>query len=162
MPSESCAAVDNFLRDVDEQISCKTGLDSVNRELRGHIEEKAELYMEYGVEEKEAYRRAVRDMGAPDVVGMELNKHHRLRTAVPLLAVILLLMAVGVTGEVLRDGIEWSLYDILREISDKRYYLWGLLVLFVVMRFGYPFLLKHTKGICILFLGICLFLADCM
>ena len=124
MPSESCTAVDNFLQDVDEQISCKTGLDSVNRELRGHIEEKAELYMEYGVEEKEAYRRAVRDMGAPDVVGMELNKHHRLRTAVPLLAVILLLMAVGVAGEVLRDRM---------------------------------FLLKHTKGICVLFLGICLF-----
>ena len=157
MPSESCTAVDNFLQDVDEQISCKTGLDSVNRELRGHIEEKAELYMEYGVEEKEAYRRAVRDMGAPDVVGMELNKHHRLRTAVPLLAVILLLMAVGVAGEVLRDRIEWSLYDILYEISDKRYFLWGLLVLFLVTRFGYPFLLKHTKGICVLFLGICLF-----
>ena len=52
MPSESCTAVDNFLRDVDEQISCKTGLDSVNRELRGHIEEKAELYMEYGVEKR--------------------------------------------------------------------------------------------------------------
>lgn len=156
MPSESCTAVDNFLQDVDEQISCKTGLDSVNRELRGHIEEKAELYMEYGVEEKEAYRRAVRDMGAPDVVGMELNKHHRLRTAVPLLAVILLLMAVGVAGEVLRDGIEWSLYDILYEISDKRYFLWGLLVLFLVTRFGYPFLLKHTKGICVLFLIVCL------
>ena len=67
MPSETYEAVENFLKDVDEQISCKIGLDSVNRELRGHIEDKAALYMEYGVEEKEAYRRSVRDMGAADV-----------------------------------------------------------------------------------------------
>ena len=62
--SERFERVENYLKDVDEQISCKIGLDSVNRELRGHIEDKAAFYMEYGVEEKEAYRRSVRDMGA--------------------------------------------------------------------------------------------------
>lgn len=155
MPSESFETVENYLKDVDEQISCKIGLDSVNRELRGHIEDKAALYMEYGVEEKEAYRRSVRDMGAADVVGLELNKHHRLRMAAPLLVLILVLMAVGVAGELLRDGMEWNLPGILYEISDKRHYLWGLLVLFLVMRFGYPFLLKHTRGMCMLFLVVC-------
>ena len=155
MPSESFERVENYLKDVDEQISCKIGLDSVNRELRGHIEDKAAFYMEYGVEEKEAYRRSVRDMGAPDVVGMELNKRHRLRIAKPLLVLILVLMAVGAAGELLRDGMEWNLSGILFEISDKRHYLWGLLVLFLVMRFGYPFLLKHARGMCVIFIAVC-------
>lgn len=155
MLSESFERVENYLKDVDEQISCKIGLDSVNRELRGHIEDKAAFYMEYGVEEKEAYRRSVRDMGAPDVVGMELNKRHRLRIAKPLLVLILVLMAVGAAGELLRDGMEWNLSGILFEISDKRHYLWGLLVLFLVMRFGYPFLLKHARGMCVFFIVVC-------
>lgn len=155
MPSESFERVENYLKDVDEQISCKIGLDSVNRELRGHIEDKAAFYMEYGVEEKEAYRRSVRDMGAPDVVGMELNKRHRLRIAKPLLVLILVLMAVGAAGELLRDGMEWNLSGILFEISDKRHYLWGLLVLFLVMRFGYLFLLKHARGMCVIFIVVC-------
>ena len=148
MPSESFETVENYLKDVDEQISCKIGLESVNNELRGHIEDKAALYMEYGLEEQEAYRRAVRDMGAADVVGMELNKHHRLRTAKPLLAVILVLMILGVTGQTFARGIG----------LENTYYLVGLLVLAAVMWFGYPFLLKHTKMICGLFLAACLVL----
>ena len=156
MLSESFERVENYLKDVDEQISCKIGLDSVNRELRGHIEDKAAFYMEYGVEEKEAYRRSVRDMGAPDVVGMELNKRHRLRIAKPLLVLILVLMAVGADGRIAAEsGKEWNLSGILFEISDKRHYLWGLLVLFLVTRFGYPFLLKHARGMCVFFLAVC-------
>ena len=106
MPSETYGIVEAYLKDVDDQISCKLGLSSVNEELRGHIEDKTALYMEYGLDREEACRRAVRDMGAPDVVGMELNKRRRLRTAKPLLFVVLALMAVGLTGELLRHGLD--------------------------------------------------------
>ena len=155
MPSETCDAVENFLRDVDDQISCKLGLDSVNEELRAHIEDKMELYQEYGLDGDEACRRAIRDMGAPDVVGLELNQSHRLRTAKPLLFVILALMLAGFAGELLRlgvswnQGIYWTLADTISDVLYLKYYFWGLLALFVTARFGYPFLLKHTKGVCI-------------
>ena len=108
LPSETYDAVENFLRDVDDQISCKLGLDSVNEELRAHIEDKMELYQEYGLDGDEACRRAIRDMGAPDVVGLELNQSHRLRTAKPLLFVILALMLAGFAGELLRLGVSWN------------------------------------------------------
>ena len=155
MPSETYDAVENFLRDVDDQISCKLGLDSVNEELRAHIEDKMELYQEYGLDGDEACRRAIRDMGAPDVVGLELNQSHRLRTAKPLLFVILALMLAGFAGELLRlgvswnQGIYWTLADTISDVLYLKYYFWGLLALFVTARFGYPFLLKHTKGVCI-------------
>ena len=157
MPSETYGIVEAYLKDVDDQISCKLGLSSVNEELRGHIEDKTALYMEYGLDREEACRRAVRDMGAPDVVGMELNKRRRLRTAKPLLFVVLALMAVGLTGELLRSAAGRSMSDIILEAAGQRYYLWGLLVLFLVARFGYPFLLRHTKGVCVFFLAVCAF-----
>ena len=149
MPSETCDAVENFLRDVDDQISCKLGLDSVNEELRAHIEDRMEFYQEYGLDGEEACRRAIRDMGAPDVVGLELNQSHRLRTAKPLIFVILALMLTGFAGEMLRLGISWTLADTISDVLYFKYYFWGLLALFVTARFGYPFLLKHTKGVCI-------------
>ena len=159
--TESCERheeVENFLRDVDDQISCKIGLSEVNEELRGHIEDKAELYMEYGLEEKEAYRRSIRDMGAADVVGLELNRQHRLRTATPLLVLVLALCVLGLAGEVLRNGLEFSLFGAIWAVRDYFYYVWGLLVLFLVTRFGYPILLKHTKAVCVTFLSVLLFL----
>lgn len=161
MLTEACEtneAVENFLKDVDDQISCKIGLSEVNAELRGHIEDKAELYMEYGLEEKEAYRRSIRDMGAADVVGLELNRQHRLRTAMPLLAVILALCVLGLAGEVLRNGLEVSLFGVIWAVREYFYFAWGLLVLFLVTRFGYPILLKHTKTVCVAFLSALLLL----
>lgn len=159
MPSETYEAVENFLKDVDEQISCKLGLESVNEELRGHIEDKAFLYMEYGLEEKEAYKRSVRDMGAADVIGMELNKHHRLRLAKPLLILILLLMAVGITGGILEQQEAISEFGPFFAVEANFYYLWALAVMLVLMFRGYPLLLKHTKLVCGLFLAILLSVA---
>ena len=65
MPSETCDAVENFLRDVDDQISCKLGLDSVNEELRAHIEDKMELYQEYGLDREEALPEGHSGYGSP-------------------------------------------------------------------------------------------------
>lgn len=155
---ETNEAVENFLKDVDDQISCKIGLSEVNAELRGHIEDKAELYMEYGMEEKEAYRRSIRDMGAADVVGLELNRQHRLRTAMPLLVLILALCVLGLFGKVMSTGLKFDLYGVTWIIQYCSYYVWGLLVLFLVIRFGYPILLKHTKAVCAAFLSVLLLL----
>ena len=146
MPSETYDAVENFLRDVDDQISCKLGLDSVNEELRAHIEDRMELYQEYGLDGDEACRRAIRDMGAPDVVGMELNQSHRLRTAKPLLFVILALMLAGFAGEMLRLGGYWNLADTISDVLYLKYYFWGLLALFVTARFGYPLPAEAHEG----------------
>ena len=77
--------MDLFLETVDEQIACRLCHAEINEELRGHIEDKAEDYRGYGLSEEEALGRAIRDMGEPDVIGMELNRQHRIRTPWPLL-----------------------------------------------------------------------------
>ena len=49
MRSEQQEKLLHFLEDVDEQISYRPVHAAVNEELRAHVEDKAEVYMEYGV-----------------------------------------------------------------------------------------------------------------
>ena len=139
--------IDAFLEAVDEQIACKLCHEEINEELRGHIEDKAEDYRTYGMTEEEALSRAVRDMGEPDVIGMELNRQHRVRTPWPLLGIIGLLLVIGFAELAAFEGGWSNLLDLAYSLSDGTYYLWGLVLLLLVMYQGYPFLLKHAGAV---------------
>ncbi len=144
MRSEQQERLERFLEDVDEQISYRPIHAAVNEELRAHVEDKAEVYMEYGVEEDEAYDKAIRDMGDASVIGIEMNATHHIRMAKPLLFSLLGLLCLGIIGNFVDRGFS------LWEISYNGYFLWGLIVLMLVALYGYPLLLKHTGKILIL------------
>lgn len=148
MRIESQKMIDEFLEDVDEQIQYKPMHAAVNEELRAHMEDKTEAYMEYGVDETEACKRAVRDMGDASALGIELNEAHHLRLAKPLLAVILVLVLLGIIRNVANYGIVYTFFSL-----RNSYFVCGLVVLAVVLVKGYPFLLKHAKGLLALFVG---------
>ncbi len=138
--------LDHFLADVDEQIRYRPMHAAVNEELRAHVEDKAETYMEYGVEEEEAFRRAVREMGDASAIGIQMNEAHHLRTAKPLLAMLLVLMGIGMLGNFITCGFDWITWE------EQLYILWGIFVLVLVTGYGYPLLLKHTGKALVLFL----------
>ncbi len=139
--------IDLFLETVDEQIACRLCHAEINEELRGHIEDKVEDYRGYGLSEEEALGRAIRDMGEPDVIGMELNRQHRIRTPWPLLGIIGLLLVIEL-GELVAFGGNWnSLSDLAYSLSDGTCYIWGLGLLLMMMYQGYPFLLKHAGAV---------------
>lgn len=144
MRSEQEEKLERFLEDVDEQISYRPIHAAVNEELRAHVEDKVEVYMDYGVKEDEAYDKAIRDMGDASVIGIQMNETHHLRIAKPLLFSLLGLMCLGVIGNFVDRGFS------LWEIPYNGYFLWGLFVLILVAWYGYPFLLKHTGKILIL------------
>lgn len=147
MRSEQQERLERFLQDVDEQISYRPIHAAVNEELRAHVEDKAEIYMGYGVEEDEAYTKAIRDMGDASVIGIQMNEAHHLRIAKPLLFSLLGLICVGIIGNFVARGFS------VEEIFYNGYFLWGLFVLMLVAWYGYPFLLKHTGKI-LLFLFV--------
>ena len=126
MRSEQQERLERFLEDVDEQISYRPIHAALNEELRAHVEDKAEVYMEYGVEEDEAYDKAIRDMGDASVIGIEMNAAHHIRMAKPLLFSLLGLLCLGVIGNFVDRGFS------LWEISYNGYFLWGLIVLMLV------------------------------
>ena len=151
--------IGQFLEDVDAQIACRLSHAAVNEELRAHIEDKAEVYLEYGLEEEEAYIRAIRDMGDADVIGIAMNRQHRLRTAKPLLLVVIALMIAGIAGNLVLAGGIRDFRDAAWAVQDNFYYIWGGAVLAVTIKYGFWFLLKHAKKAVALFLTLCILVA---
>jgi len=149
--TERIEVLEQFLEDVNEQIRYQPMHAAVDEELRGHVEDKALLYMEYGVEEPEAYKRAVRDMGDASALGIQMNQAHHLRIANPLLILILFLSIVL--------GLGGNIFDWHGLKFDDLYFVWGIFVLFATMLYGYPLLLKNTGTLVWVFTAGCIGMA---
>lgn len=66
-----------FLEKVCNQIKYKPIVNDISEELRTHINEQKENYIEYGLNEAEAEARAVENMGDGEEIGKKLNKIHK-------------------------------------------------------------------------------------
>lgn len=67
----------NYIEILSGQIRCKRAVPLVTRELEGHIEEQKEAFMAEGMTEREAEEAAVREMGDPVEVGVDMDRIHR-------------------------------------------------------------------------------------
>lgn len=68
---------EDFIGSVTEQIRCVRARDGIARELSDHITDQAEAYEAMGEVHEDAVNRAVREMGDPVEVGVELDRIHR-------------------------------------------------------------------------------------
>lgn len=66
-----------YLEKVTAQMRCKKAREPVAWELKQHIEEQAEKYKEFGLDEESAKERAVAQMGDPIQVGTDMDRIHR-------------------------------------------------------------------------------------
>ncbi len=69
--------IEDYLSELRDQIRDRYAKVYVTEEIRTHIEEQAEAYQKSGLDSKEAYSKAVEDMGDPVIVGADLDKIHR-------------------------------------------------------------------------------------
>lgn len=69
--------MEEYIRSVTEQIRCVKAREGVARELSDHIEDQAAAYEAAGDAHEAAVGRAVREMGDPVEVGVELDRIHR-------------------------------------------------------------------------------------
>lgn len=72
--------MEEFIRSVTEQIRCVRARNGVAKELSDHIEDQTAAYEEAGESHEDAVKRAVREMGDPVEVGVELDRIHRPQT----------------------------------------------------------------------------------
>ncbi|WP_167957518.1 FtsW/RodA/SpoVE family cell cycle protein [Anaerosporobacter faecicola] len=89
--------IEQYLKTVTEQIRCDKAKDMVARELMDHINDQKEVYIEEGIVEEEAYKKAVNEMGDPVEVGIALDRIHRPKMDVTMLILVLILSLVGTT-----------------------------------------------------------------
>lgn len=127
--------VNHFLSKVSEQVKCKAVRADIENELRDHIEDSVNQHLEEGAGEEKAYESAVKQMGDPTMIGIELNKTHSIQNA------YLFYILVGIS--VLFGIISNFYYGYNLEYST--YFLWGLIVLFGVVTFGYYMIAKYTR-----------------
>lgn len=86
--------IKEYLKNVCEQIRWKTAHESVSQELENHIMDQKDAYVREGLDEEVATDMAIKQMGDPISIGMQLDRTHRPKPewSIILLTGILLLM----------------------------------------------------------------------
>ncbi len=85
-----------YLKILSEQIRCQKARPMVVKELMQHMEDQKLAYTGEGMTAKEAEQEAVRQMGDPVRVGMELDRIHRPQLEWRILGVVLILSMIGI------------------------------------------------------------------
>ena len=87
--------ISRFLDDVCEQIKYKNTHEHVSEELQCHIGELTDKYIENGMDEIEAVKKAVKQMGNPVDIGKKLDKIHRPKTEWSIISLIGVMILIG-------------------------------------------------------------------
>ncbi len=133
--------LDLFLDDVIEQIQYKPIRDEIKEELAAHIEDKKAEYVLGGMEESNAWNKAIENMGDAVEIGAHLNSVRKVQSNHLTVILIIALIVIGILGNI-RVGIA-SNSEI--SFSDFFYYLYGIIIFLTVYYFGYENIVKHIK-----------------
>jgi len=87
--------VSDFLNKVCGEIKYNGAHKSISEELRGHIYEIMENYIEGGMDEDRAAQKSIEQMGNPMDIGKKLNKAHRPKTEWSIISLITAMILIG-------------------------------------------------------------------
>ena len=168
--------IKDFLNSVCEQIRYKPIRESISEELKNHIEEIKENYMQEGLQEDLAEGEAIKQMGDSVEIGKKLNKIHRPKLDWKLVLIIGVLICFGfliawikttntvTTGEQLNYMLKFMVAFVIGIIASifiyffdytklkkysKYFYLLATIIIIVTLLFG-----AHINGIPYLSLGL--------
>lgn len=85
-----------YAHTVCSQIRWKKAHDAVSEEIRNHLMDQRDAYMQEGAKEEEATDRAIAEMGDPVGVGARLDRIHRPRPQWGMLLLTLVLVLLGI------------------------------------------------------------------
>lgn len=135
---------EDFISNVTEQIRCVRARDGIARELSDHITDQAAAYEEAGEAHEDAVERAVREMGDPVEVGVELDRIHRPQIDYKLIAMAFLFHIAGAF-------LLWKVSDVSLNPQNIAKQCVVLLLSFGVMTgmyfLDYSFIARYAYGI---------------
>ena len=149
--------MEEYLKILSEQIRYKKALPEIEAEIRCHIQDQAEANMAEGMEEEEAMRLAVQDMGDPVDTGVKLDRIHRPKMAWDLVALIAVVSIISIAVHI---TIGLGAQEIAQRtqkgymISAAAYIGVGFLAMLLVYRLDYSILAGREKLSAILFLAV--------
>lgn len=139
--------IKEFLDNVCEQIKYKPIRNEICEELKNHIEEQKENYIEEGFKEELAEEKAIEQMGNAEIIGKKLNRIHRPKIDWKLLLIILIMLSFGFIIAFTRannyDMLENELYSniIFKYIS---FIILGLVFSFIIYFIDYKKVCKYS------------------
>lgn len=135
---------EEYLRLCTGQVRCRAMRSEIQKELLAHIEDQKEAYMAGGMEETEAERMAVEQMGDPLETGAALDRIHRPKMNRKALGAILLLAGFGFLMQVaFREDIGSS-YTLINYIKSTAL---GILLMAGICFVDYTVLGKYPRTI---------------
>lgn len=141
-----------YMNTLTEQIGNKRARQLVTSEIQGHIEDLADSFMEDGMEPDAAVSEAVRQMGDPVKVGIELDKIHRPRFPYSFFSCALILIAAGIITQS-------KIFPLLQNTNSNTafiaktigYNIIGLCTAFGIIYADYTILAKYASKLWIIF-----------
>ena len=141
--------VEKYIDEVCSLVKNKKVHESIRIELRGHIEELISDYIDVGIDEPEAIKKAVAQMGSAEIVGHDLNKVHKARPDWMLISISSIFILIGILtmshiskgGLLLRAG-----YDNILSRTIV-YGVSGVVITFILLKFHYGSLKKYSRYI---------------
>jgi len=144
--------VNQYVDMVCGQIKAKKVHSNISKEIACHIEEQKDAYLRDGIDEENAVKKAVAEMGDPVSVGQQLNKLHKPISEKSIISLTLLLVAVGLFVQFLiNDG----------NSGFSRFFIYtpiGLAALTATFFCDYSFIGKYSKYIFGFFAVACIIL----
>lgn len=156
--------MEEYIEKLISQVRCKKARPYIEAEIRGHIEEQIEDNIDAGMNQEEAVKNAVADMGDPVATGIELDRIHKPQIAWSMLVIVGIVSLIGILihfllsrdiNELAESGkyIPQSIY------SYKNYYsgvIIGLALMLAIYFIDYSFIVKYSRiiGGVILFIGL--------
>ena len=140
--------MEDYLKVLLEQIRCKKACPRIEQEMRSHIEDQAEANRtEWMMEEEEAIKCALRDMGDPIEAGVKLDQIHRPQIAWDL---VVLMAVVSIINLIIHSiiGIDMEGYIFYTAL----HILIGFLAMLFVYRMDYSILADWGKISAVVFL----------
>lgn len=139
------------------QIRNDKAKELVGQEIEAHIDDQAEVYMEYGIDADTAEKKAVRSMGDPVETGVSLDRIHKPKMS---WGMIMLVAILSIAGLIIQ-GLSWAqtgdMYFFHRQIA---FVAIGFVCMLVICFIDYSFFVQRGQALAFLYLVVTiLFLA---
>ena len=112
---------EEYLHTLTEQIRCKMARGTIEQEINDHIEDQKAEFLGEGMSQAEAEEAAVREMGDPVEVGLEMDRIHRPTMAWGMIALII---GLSLAGYLLRSVMYQTALGIEQSVGETEELFW--------------------------------------
>ena len=137
--------LNNFLNTVCDNIKYAPVRETIKTELKEHIIEEKQNYIDNGMNDLESEQKAISNMGSPDQISQSFNKIYRKKLDWKLLLIFIILTAINILLFVSISMKQNN--DISYIVRNISYIFIGLVLSFFIYFFNYISLKKFSIGI---------------